>query len=335
MDAQIFSLNSGQALADRVARCLGVTRSAHEERSFEDGEHKIRPTCSVRGADVYVVQSLGADRSASVDDKLVRTLFLIGALRDAGAARVTAVIPYLCYARKDQRSKARDALSHQYVARFFETLGTDLFVTVDVHNRAAFENAFRIPTLHLEARWLLVDHLRPALQDTPICVVSPDAGGIKRAMAFADALESRIGKPLNRAFVEKYRSEGVVSGDRLIGEVQDQDVVVVDDLVSSGVTLLRATDILRAHGARRILISVTHGLFTGGLEALMKSLTADGLWVTDTVSDLHPNRIDDDRRLARVSCAELIADAIRRLHEDRSVSGLAQAPPEGGLIQTR
>lgn len=129
-----------------VAKHMGLALSPLEEREFEDGEHKSRPLCSVRGSDVYVLQSLHADSHASVNDKLCRLLFLLGALRDASAARITAVVPYLGYARKDRKSQPRDPVTTRYVAAMFEAVGADRIVTLDVHNLSAYQNAFRCHT---------------------------------------------------------------------------------------------------------------------------------------------------------------------------------------------
>ena len=150
MELSFFELNASRELGERVARALGSPLTPHEEREFEDGEHKARPLESVRGRDVYVLVSLYGDARQSVNDKLVRLLFFLGALRDASAGRITAVIPYLCYARKDRRSKSRDPVATRYVAGLLETVGADRVVTLDVHNLAAYENAFRIRAEHLQ-----------------------------------------------------------------------------------------------------------------------------------------------------------------------------------------
>ena len=218
MELSLFALNASRDFGLRVAGELGAPLARHEEREFEDGEHKARPLESVRERDVYVVHSLYADERNSVNDKLVRLLFFVGALRDASARRVTAVIPYLCYARKDRRSKPRDPVSTRYVASLLEAVGADRVVTLDVHNLAAYENAFRIQAEHLEARNLFADSFGPMVGAGEVAVVSPDIGGVKRAEAFREALERRLGRPLGRAFMEKSRSEGVVSGDTLVGD---------------------------------------------------------------------------------------------------------------------
>ncbi len=145
-DPILFSLDSGRDFAARVAAALGVEPGRHEERDFGDGEHKIRSLESVRDRDVFVIQSLSGDRDYSLNDQLVRLLFLLGALRENAPRRLTAVVPYLCYSRKDRKTKSRDPVTTRYVAQLFEAMGVDTVVTLDVHNRAAFDNAFRCHT---------------------------------------------------------------------------------------------------------------------------------------------------------------------------------------------
>ena len=190
----LFALHATAKLGAAVAAALDRPLAAHEEREFEDGEHKIRPLEAVRGADVFVLQSLHGEVEQSANDKLCRLLFFIGALKDAGAARVTAFAPYLCYARKDRRTKPNDPVTTRYVASMFEAVGTDAIVTLDVHNPAAFENAFRCPTTALTAAPLFIEFVK-GLQKDKLCVVSPDPGGTKRADVFHEALEKAIGRP--------------------------------------------------------------------------------------------------------------------------------------------
>src|SRR5208282_3836620 len=179
-------------LAERVAGRLEVALAVHEERNFEDGEHKTRPLRDVRGHDVFVLHSLHGDERESGNDKLCRLLFFCGALKDAGADRVTAITPYLCYARKDRRTKPNDPIITRYVAAIFEAVGIDRVIALEVHNVAAFENAFRCPTWHIENAPLLAAHFAPLLHGKQVVAVSPDAGGAKRAEQFRQALGQLI-----------------------------------------------------------------------------------------------------------------------------------------------
>jgi ribose-phosphate pyrophosphokinase len=236
---RLFALNGTVELGQAIAHALGQELARREERDFEDGEHKARPLDPVRGADVYVAHSLYGGPIESVNDKLCRLLFFIGALRDAGAARVTAVIPYLCYARKDRRTKPNDPVITRYVAALFEAVGVDAVVALEVHNETAFENAFRCRAIALTAAPLWLEAIK-ALGDERLCVVSPDIGGSKRADALREALEAATGRPVGKAFAEKRRSAGVVSGDLFAGDVAGATCIIIDDLVSTGGTLARA-----------------------------------------------------------------------------------------------
>jgi ribose-phosphate pyrophosphokinase len=312
----VFALGSTAEYGERVAWTLGLPLAAHEERDFEDGEHKTRPLESVRDRDVYVIHSLYGDSDASVNDKLCRLLFFVGALRDASAGRVTAVVPYLCYARKDRRTKERDPVTTRYVAQLLEAVGVDRIVTMDVHNLAAFENAFRRPTEHLQAASLFVDHVVPALDGEPV-VVSPDAGGVKRADRFRDLLAQRLGAEVPMAFLEKYRSAGVVSGDAVVGDVSKRTALIIDDLISSGTTMARAARACRAQGAIGVMALATHGVFSEGAGAVVADPVFDAMVVTDTV----PIRRLDPTARTRVTVldsTELVAKAIDHIHTSRA-----------------
>ena len=216
-DICLFALDASRDYGKKVAAALGIELSQHEERDFEDGEHKTRPLVNVRGRDVYVIQSLHGDDRQSANDKLCRLLFFVGALKDASAKSITVLTPYLCYARKDRKTKSRDPVTTRYVARLFEAVGTDRIVTLDVHNLAAFQNAFRCTTDHLEAAGIFAAYFAGLADDREWVVVSPDIGGVKRAERFREVLEAAVGKELPSGFMQKKRSAGVVSGDALVG----------------------------------------------------------------------------------------------------------------------
>jgi len=319
----IFAPQATRELGAAIARALGAELAPLEEREFEDGEHKVRPLTSVRGRDVYLVQSLHGGPEASPNDKLCRLLFLAGAVRDAGASRVTAVLPYLAYARKDRRTQLRDPITTRYVAQLIEAVGIERVVVVDVHNPAAFENAFRCPTVHLEARPLFVAHFLPRLQEQPVAVVSPDAGGVKRAELLREALAGELRSEVAPAFLEKRRSGGVLSGeDAVVGSVEGRAAVIIDDLVSTGTTLARAAAACRARGARSVHAVVTHGLFTGEAERTLSGAGFEQLVVTNTVPPFRLQPQTVATRLTVLDAAPLLAEAIRRLHREEPLAGL-------------
>lgn len=319
MTLRLFAPGSDRERGRRVAARLGIELAALEERDFEDGEHKMRPLENVRGADVFVLCSLYGDADRTVNDRLVRLLFFLGALRDAAAARVTAVLPYLCYARKDRKTKSRDPVTTRYVAALFEAVGVDAVVTLDVHNLAAYQNAFRCRTEHLEARPLFADHLVPLLGGDEVVVVSPDIGGVKRAERFRETLAKRLGREVGVAFMEKKRSAGVVSGEALVGDVAGRTLIVIDDMVVGGTTLARAIEACRARGASRILAAASHGLFMPGAAQKLDLPALQALVVTDSVP---PFRLPDgfvERKLTVLDTAPLLAETLRRLHEGGSL----------------
>jgi ribose-phosphate pyrophosphokinase len=318
---KFFALKDSSALGASVAAHLGAPIAAHEEREFEDREHKARPLETVAGAEVYVIHSLHTSPDQSPNDKLCRLLFFIGALKDAGASRVSAIAPYLCYARKDRRTKSLDPVITRYVAAMFEAVGTGAIVALDVHNPAAFENAFRCRTVALTATPIFIEHVKP-LAPGELCVVSPDTGGAKRAELFRKELEKALKQPVSSAFAEKHRSGGVVSGELFAGDVKGNTALIIDDLISSGTTLVRAAEACRKAGAERVLALVTHGLFAEGSEKAILNPALDGLIITDSVPPTHVKQGPMADKITTLSCAPLLAEAIRRLHENKDLSDL-------------
>jgi ribose-phosphate pyrophosphokinase len=318
-DPVLFALDSTREFGKKVALQLGLPLSPHEEQDFDDGEHKSRPLANVRGRDVFVVHSLHSDAAQSVNDKLCRLLFFIGALKDASAASVTAVVPYLAYARKDQKSKPRDPVTTRYVARMFEAAGTDRVVTMDVHNLAAYENAFRCVTEHLGANGLFVEHFVPLLANSEAVVVSPDAGGIKRAERFRQRLAAALGRPVAAAFAEKHRDGNVLSGELIVGDVQGRRAIILDDLISTGSTIARTVKACRSLGATSVYAAASHGLFVGEASQLLADDAIDGIVVSDTVPPFRLGKGKARAKLTVLPAAPLFAEAIRRIHEGGSI----------------
>lgn len=321
----LFAPQATRPFAGRMAAALGLELAPLEEREYEGGEHKTRPLVSVRGRHAYLVQALSGDGQASANDRLVRVLFAVRAIKDAGAARVTACLPYLAYARKDRRTKERDPVNSRYVAQLFEAMGVDHVVTMDVHNVAAFENAFRCSVDLLEAAPLLADDIARRRVDEPLVIVSPDFGGAKRAQRVQELLVGRTTVDVGLAVYEKRRSGGVVTGDLLAGDVRDRHACIVDDLIGAGTTVLRATQACRAAGARSVTAFATHGVFAPGAERLLGPDGPDRLVTTDT---LLPTRLQMPAgsrcTLDVLPASSLFAEAVRRIEHGGSVVALRE-----------
>jgi ribose-phosphate pyrophosphokinase len=318
----IFALHASHELGIKIAAQLQLPIAAHEEREFADGEHKIRPLENVRDRDVYVVQSLYGDAKFSVNDKLCRLLFFIGALKDAGAARVTVVAPYLCYSRKDRRTKFQDPVTSRYIASLFEAVGSDCVVTLDVHNLQAFQNGFRCRTEHLGARTLFVDHFVAVAGNDKVTVVSPDEGGVHRSEAFRRAFAHKLGRHVDGGFMEKRRSQDVVSGEHIVGEFRGRTVIVIDDLISTGATLLRVAKACRERGAVRVLTAASHGLFSSNAAIVLSDFAIDQVVVTSSVPPFQLSGGGLAGKLLVLEIAPLLAECIQRLHQGRSIAEL-------------
>jgi ribose-phosphate pyrophosphokinase len=309
----LFSLDPEGGFATALAAELDEPLSAHEDRRFEDGEHKLRPLVDPRGADTYVVCSLHGGPQHSPHDKLCRLLFFIATLREHGAARVSAVVPYLAYARKDRQTKPFDPVTLRYVAQMLESVGLAQLLVLEAHNVAAFQNAFRCTTVHLPAHRAFDAAVPGLVGSFPLAVVSPDPGGVKRAQLWRESLEQRLARPVGFAMVDKRRSAGVVSSAHLVaGNVDGMTVLLLDDLIASGETVQRAALALREAGAREVLVCAAHGLFTGTAPQVLADDALSKVLVTDSVPPFRlPAGGAVQAKLRVVSAVPLFAQAIR------------------------
>src|SRR5882757_9505527 len=310
----IFAPSESHALGLAASERAGVPLASLEEREYEGGEFKLRPLQSVRDRTVFIVQSLADTQKAPIAQRLVRLLFLIHGLRDAGASRVVVAIPYLAYARKDRRTKPRDPVYTRYVAQQLEAAGADRAITLDVHNAAALDNAFRIPVDHLSALPMMAAHFTQHLPNGNLAVASPDIGGIKRAQTFRELLERKTGQEVELVFVEKRREGGIVSGGTIVGSVDGRAVIVVDDLCASGSTLIKAATALRAAGASSIHATVTHTPIEAGLAALAGAEEIAQVVITDSVGYAPgATSLGHRGKVKILPCGELLGCAIARM----------------------
>jgi len=315
---RLFGLNATKEFAKGVAEYLDVEVSRHVEEYFADHEVYLRSEVNVRDCDVYVIQSLYQDGDESVADKFAKLLFFIGSLRDASARRITAVIPYLAYARQDRKTESRAPITTKYVAKLTEAAGADRLLTMDVHNLSAFQNAFRIQTDNLEAKNLICEYVVRQLKESGVpldslVILSPDSGGMTRAKRFRNKLAKSLGVDVGLAYLDKTHEGKLIQGQEIIGNVKDKNIVIVDDMISSGSTLLECNKAVRANGGTLWAACATHGLFVGKVNENLSSI--DAIVVTDTIK---PCRLNEAimKKLHIIPTTRMFGQAIRRTHEE-------------------
>ena len=308
----LFSLDTDASFSQELAALLGVALAPLENRSFEDGEHKLRPLTDPFGENAYVVHSLYGEPDHSPHDKLCQLLMFAATLRDHGVQRVTAVVPYLAYARKDRQTKPFDPLNLRYVAQLLEVVGLFQIMVLEVHNLAAFQNAFRCKTLHLQGHHAFDAQVAGWAADDPLIVASPDPGGVKRAQLWREWLEQTLQRPVGFALVDKRRSAGLVSSEHLVsGEVANSTVFLLDDIIASGQTMQLAARALLGSGARKVFAFAAHGLFTGDAAAALADDSIAKISVTNSVPSFRlPASAGVNRKLTTISAAPLFARAI-------------------------
>lgn len=328
-EPRLFALSESRDLALAIAERAGLALAPLEERRFESGEFKLRPLESVRDRTAFVVESLAGDLAVPTTERLVRLLFLLSGLKDAGATRRIALVPYLAFARKERRTQLRDPVNTRYVAQLLEAAGLDRLMALDVHNPAALDNAFRIPADHLSAMPMMVDHFSRQLAAAALTVVSPDVGGIKRAQLFRELLQRRLDREVEMAFIEKRRALDVVSSGALVGDVSRRDVIVIDDLCASGGTLIRAADLCRRSGAAAVHAAVTHAPVPAGLAALLAAGSLASVVVTDSVGPgpIAARSSGSGMRLTVLAVGPLFGQALRRMLDGKPLAPLLERWP--------
>ncbi|MHB8324908.1 MAG: ribose-phosphate diphosphokinase [Candidatus Dormibacteria bacterium] len=297
-------------LGRRISEEVGVPLAPMEITRFADGEFDVRIGESVRGHDVFVIQPT----CPPVNDNYMELFVILDALRRASAARINAVLPYYGYQRKEKKTRARDPISAKLMANFLQVAGAERMIVLDLHAEA-IQGFFDIPVDALTASKILATHIRSRHGREPIVVVSPDVGGTARARAIARLLESPL------AIIDKRRPrDDDIEVLNVIGDVRDSRCVVVDDLISTASTLAGAAKALRDEGAVSVDVLATHGVLSAGALERVVDAFVDEVVVTDTIP-LSPEAAKNPK-VAQVSVAPLIAEAIVRIHEGRSVSAL-------------
>jgi ribose-phosphate pyrophosphokinase len=307
---QVFSGNASAELCKRVCAKLGLKPGDIYLGRFPDGEIDVKINEDVRGADVFVIQST----SAPPNDNLIELLIIIDCLRRASAERITAVIPYFGYARQDRKAEGRVPITAKLVANLLTTAGAERILTVDLH-ASQIQGFFDIPVDHLYAAPVMIDYFqRKNICDSNLVVVSPDVGGIKMARAYAKKLNADL------AVVDKRRTGSKqVEAMHIIGNVANKDVLLVDDMISTATTISEATNVLRESGAKNIYACATHPVLAGNaIEKLARAKFKEVI-ITDTISI---NSANKKSFIKILSIAELLSEAIRRIHNSESVSSL-------------
>src|SRR5262252_6555467 len=304
---KIFTGNANPALAGKICASLGCTLGAASVEPFSDGEIRLQILENVRGADVFVIQST----CTPVDRHLLELLMMIDALKRASAERITAVLPYYGYARQDRKDKPRVPISAKLVASLLETAGADRALTLDLH-AAQIQGFFDVPVDHLFATPVMIDYFKP-LNIPDLTVISPDAGGVERARAFA----KRLNAPL--AIIDKRREEAnVAEVMNVVGEVEGRTCLLVDDLIDTAGTLVKGTEALVEKGALSVSACATHAVLSGPAIERIEASDLKELVFTNSIP--LSERAASCSRVKSLSIAPLLARAIQSIHEETSVS---------------
>jgi ribose-phosphate pyrophosphokinase len=311
----VFSGNSNPALAEEIAKRLKLHVGKALVSKFKNEETRIEIQENVRGSEVFVIQSIcKAPNGNGVNDALMELLLMIDALRRASAARITAVMPYYGYAKQDKKTKGREPISAKVLANMLKVSGAKRIVTMDLH-AAQIQGFFDQPVDNLMALPTLCNYLKKeGLCNDQVVIVSPDAGGVHRAELFAKRLDSSL------AIVFKRRPEPDVSEvTDIVGDVKGKIAVVVDDMISTGGTLAKAAEAIKARGATKVYTVATHGIFAGEAVEVLEASEIERVIVTNTVP---LDNIEAHPKFVQLSIAQTFADAISRITTNRSVSEL-------------
>jgi ribose-phosphate pyrophosphokinase len=308
-ELKLFSGNANLPLAREISNYLGIRLGEATVSSFSDGEIRVKIDENVRGSDVFLVQSC----CTPVNDSIMELLIMMDALKRSSATRVTAVLPYFGYARQDRKDEPRVPITAKLVADLITTAGADRVLTMDLH-AGQIQGFFNIPVDNLYALPVLLDYMAKQ-SGTNLVVVSPDAGGVERARAFAKRLQA------NLAIIDK-RREGPNNARvmNIIGDVSGRDALLVDDLIDTAGTIIQAAQACKDQGARRVWAGCTHPVLSGQAMERLTQSCLDEVVVTNTI----PLQGKDQQypKLRVLSVAPLLGEAISRIHEEESVSSL-------------
>jgi len=302
---------AAEPLAADICGELGVELGSANVTEFANGEIHVRYDESIRGADVFIVQTHAEWEGRSVNDAVMEHLILVDAAKRASAKRITVVAPFYGYSRQDRKASGREPITARLLADLFASAGADRLLSVDLHS-GQIQGFFDGPVDHLTAMPVLIDYLRGI--DDDLVIVSPDAGRMKVAERYTNLLDADL------AYVHKRRSseeKGAVEAKEIIGHVAGRSCVLIDDMIDTGGTICAAADLLAEYQAKRILIATTHGVFSGPAIERLAAAPVERVLVTDTLSVPGAERLD---KITTLSIAPVIARAITAVFEDTSVS---------------
>lgn len=305
---KIFTGNANEELGQKICKELGIPMGTCDVSHFSDGEINVNIDETVRGIDVFIVQST----CSPVNDNIMEMLILIDAVKRASAGRINAVIPYYGYARQDRKTKAREPITAKLVANLFTTAGADRVISMDLH-AAQIQGYFDIPVDHLSSMPILAKYFKNIVDEETV-VVSPDLGGVSRARSFANLLDLPI------AIIEKRRPKANVSEVmNVIGDIEGKNVILIDDIIDTAGTITKAASVLKNFGAKKVYGCATHGVLSGPAIERIRDSELEKFIITDTIPLSEEKKID---KIEVVSVAPLFAEAIRRIHGNESVSKL-------------
>lgn len=306
----VVSGTSNRALAQKICDYLNIPPASAQCHRFPDGEVDIKVNEDVRGADVFVIQST----CPPVNENIMEMLILIDCLKRASADRVTAVIPYFGYARQDRKAEGRVPISAKLVANLIEAAGAQRVLAMDLH-APQIQGFFDVPMDHLFASPVMIDYIRQ-LEIANLMMVSPDIGGVKMVRAYAKRME------VDFAIIDKRRVTGTdVEVTHIVGNVEGKNVVILDDIISTGTSIAQAAKVCKEHGAKDVYIMATHAIFAGTCVEKLAATGAKEIVVTDTIP-LPEQKAKQLPNLRILSVANLFGEAIRRIHRSESVSAL-------------
>ena len=306
---QLISGSCNRELADKISTALKIALTPIEDKRFADGEIYIRIKGKVRGDDVFIIQSL----AGPVNDNLMELLILVDALKRASVGRINLICPYICYSRQDRKAESREPITAKLVADLISIAGAQRLVTVDLH-ADQIQGFYNIPVDHFVGYPLFAKYIKKYYKKKNLVVVAPDVGGTKMANKMAYLLGAKL------AIVNKVRrghdENEVVT---VVGEVEDKVAVVIDDVISTGGTVIKAAEMMKKLGAQEVIICATHAMLSGEAVNNLQNSCVSKVLLTDTVP------IPPEKRLAKmeiISVAPLLAKIIKRIHLDRSLGEL-------------